>query len=359
MRLWKIRVLLGCLLASLLIGLKFTVAQETNVTVPDVTGMNVAQAAALLNKNGLRLGTEINQGWTADSGLVENTIKGQSIPAGQTAAFGTAVDVNVLRSPNALVIYDDNDLTLVNHSGGEINLTGITFVAADGNGAQLAGSRWSGSLRDGQCTQVWSVGRNGPKGLDECSTIQNWLVTTNAGEHFWTGEGGTTQFSILQNGISRATCPVANPGRCEFYLASSGAGNDATDYVYFAYTTDRLAVINQSTDKWMTLDGFNVINNVAQGATLNLGDPGLFTSRQHPPDVETVTRLAPGQCILYTNQSPGIDSPPQPCEVIARLDIGASVIFWGADFGVVSSDGETRTCPAPTEGRLTICVMPR
>ncbi|MEO8608426.1 MAG: PASTA domain-containing protein [Chloroflexota bacterium] len=331
------------------------------MTIPDVSGMNVPQAAAALNKNGLRLGVENNQGWTADSGLPENTINGQSIPAGQTAPFGTSVDVNVLRSPNALVIYDDNDLTLVNNSGGDLNLAGITFAAANGNGAQLAGSRWATSLRNGQCTQVWSVGRNGPKGLDECSDIQNWLVTTNAGEHFWTGEGGTTQFTVLQNGVPRATCPVANPGRCEFYLSSGGSSSDATDYVYFAYTLDRLAIINQSTDKWMTLDGFYVINNFApnKGATVFLGDPTLFTSRQHPPDVETVTRLAPGQCILYTNQSPDADSPPQPCEVIARLDIGATLIFWGADFGIASSDSEQRTCPAPTAGRLTICVMPR
>src|SRR5689334_3960690 len=348
---------------AILVCALFTVsavaAQDQSVTVPDVSGLNVPQAAALLNKNGLRLGLENNQGWTADSGLPENTINGQSVPAGQTTPFGTSVDVNVLRSPNALMIYDDNDLTLVNHSGGDLNLTGLTFVAADGNGAQLAGSRWAASLRDGQCTQVWSVGRNGPKGLDECSNIQNWLVTTNAGEHFWTGEGGTTQFNVLQNGVPRATCPVANPGRCEFYLSAGGGSSDATDYVYFAYTPDRLAVINQSTDKWMTLDGFNVVNNFAEtkGAPVYLGDPNLYT--KHPPDVETVNRLAPGQCILYTNQSPGTDSPPQPCEVIARLDIGAAVIFWGADFGVASSDGEQRTCPAPKEGQLTICVMPR
>ena len=347
---------------AILVGIFFIVsgvaAQEQTVTVPDVTGLNVPQAAALLNKNGLRLGLENNQGWTADSGLPENTINGQSIPTGQTTPFGTTIDVNVLRSPNALVIYDDNDLTLVNHSGGDLNLTGITFVTANGNGAQLAGSRWAGSLRDGQCTQVWSVGRNGPKGLDECSTIQNWLVTTNAAEHFWTGEGGTTQFNVLQNGVPRATCPVANPGRCEFYLSGSGAASDATDYVYFAYTSDRLAVINQSTDKWMALDGFYVVNNFAEtkGAPVYMGDPTLYT--KHPPDVETVTRLAPGQCILY-NRGTGTNSPPQPCEVIAWLDIAPIAIFWGTDFGVMSSDGEQRTCPMPSAGRLTICVMPR
>lgn len=349
-------IVLSCF--TILAGTFATLAQEQTVTVPDVTGMNVPQAAALLNKNGLRIGLENNQGWTADSGLPENSINGQSIPAGQTAPFGTTVDVNILRSPNAVAIYDDNDLTLANHSGGDLNLTGITFVAINGNGAQLAGSRWAALLRDTQCTQVWSVGRNGPKDLDECSFIQNWLVTTNTSEHFWTGEGDTTQFNVLQNGVPRATCPVANPGRCEFYLSSSGAASDATDYVYFAYTTDQLVIINQSTDKWMALDGFYVINNFAEtkGAPVFLGDPTLYT--KHPPDVETVNRLAPDQCILY-NKSSGTDIPPQSCEVIARLDIDPTAIFWGIDFGVASSDGEQRTCPAPSAGRLLICVMPR
>jgi hypothetical protein len=332
-------------------------AQEQTVVVPDVNGMSVPVATALLNKNGLRLGVENNQGWTAESGLPQNSINGQSIPAGESVAFGTAVDVNVLRSPNALVIYDDNDLTLVNNGGGDVNLTGITFAAADGSGAQLAGSRWGAALRAGQCVQVWSVGRNGPKGLAECATIQNWLVTTNAAEHFWTGAGGTTQFNVLQNGVPRATCAIANPGRCEFFLSGVGAGSDATEYVYFAYTPDQLAVINQSTDQWMTLDGFYVINNFARGAPVFLGDPTLYT--KIPPDVETVSRLAPGQCILYTNGSPGLDNPPQPCDVIARLDIGASVIFWGADFGVMSADGGEHSCPLPTAGRLTLCIMPR
>ncbi|MBZ0287257.1 MAG: hypothetical protein K8I30_06555, partial [Anaerolineae bacterium] len=159
----------------------------------------------------------------------------------------------------------------------------------------------------------------------------------------------------------RATCPVANAGRCEFYLAGAGASGDATDYVYFTYTADRLAVINKSADKWMTLDGFYVVNNFAEmkGAPIFLSDQGLFTSRQHPPDVETLSRLAPGQCILYTNQAPTTEDPPQPCEVIARLDIGAGVIFWGTAFGIGSSDGQERSCPAPTPERLTICIMPR
>lgn len=345
------------LFMSLLLMAGVTAAQDT--IVPDLTGLSVPAAAALLNRNGLALGAENNIGWTAESGLAENRINGQSVPAGTSAQTGAAVDVTVLRSPNVILIYDENDFTLVNQTGGELNLAGLTFSALDGNSASFAATRWSGSLRPGQCTQVWSVGRNGPKGLDECESIQNWLVTTNPGEHFWTG--GATQFSVAQNGVQRVICPVANPGRCEFYVSSSATGGDSTPFVYFAYTVDRLAVINTATDQWMGLAGFSVFNfNPAvsvQGAGVALGDPTLYVPVN---PVASVGRLAPGQCVLFTNSSPEQETPPQPCDVIAVLNINPSLIFWAAAFELDSqSDGQRRSCPAATPGRLTLCVMPR
>ncbi|MBZ0278783.1 MAG: PASTA domain-containing protein [Anaerolineae bacterium] len=352
--------LLALTLLIVFTGAFIVSAQDNTVTVPDLVGISLPQAAAQLNRAGLALGKQESIPWTAESGLSQNAVSVQSLEAGLVVPAGSAVDVTVLRAPNALLIYDDNDLTLVNQTGGELALTGINFQAVDGSPASLAGTRWAPSLRAGQCVQVWSVGRNGPKGLDECSTIQNWLVTNNAGEHFWTGAGGVTQFSISQNGVERAVCPVANPGRCEFYLSGGGAAGDSTEYVYFAYTTDRLAVINTSTDQWMPLAGFQVLNNFAPpyGAGVNLADPSLFGGSISP--VANVEQLAPGQCIFFTNSSPTQDAPPQPCDVIARLNVGASVIFWGAAFDVNSvTDDLPHSCPAAVEGRLTLCIMPR
>ena len=77
--------------------------------------------------------------------------------------------------------------------------------------------------------------------------------------------------------------------------------------------------------------------------------------------VATVTQLAPNQCILYTNSADtsSLDTP-QPCDVIARLDINPGVIFWVANFDIASaSDGRQYTCNAATAGQLTICIMPR
>jgi hypothetical protein len=343
----------------LLFSMQVARAQQM-VTVPDVTGLTVPVAAATLNKAGIGVGQEISEQWRADSGLPQNAVSSQSIPAGTQVEHGTRIDLTVLRSPNTQLIYDDNDLTLVNHTGGTIDLAGIMFRALDGNQASFAASRWGRSLRERRCGQIWSVGRNGPKGLDECDYIEHWLVTTNGGEHFWTGAGGTTRFALFHNGVERAVCQVANPGRCEFYLPAGGSAGDVTEHVYFAYTPDRLAIINNTEDKWMPLEGFRVLNNYAPplGAGVAVANPDLFGNNINP--VANIGRLAPGQCIFFTNSSPEADSPPQPCDVVARLDIGASVIFWGADFPVESvTDDQPHTCPVATEGRLTLCIMPR
>jgi hypothetical protein len=350
----------GLLLLVLALLPGSALAQQT-VTVPDLTGMALPVAAAELNRLGIGLGRETGERWTPASGQEQNTIVAQAIAPGTAVEAGARVDVTVLRSPNVLLIYDDNDLTLVNQTGGSLELSGITFQALDGGQATYAAGRWGGSLRENRCAQIWSVNRNGPKGLDECDFIEHWRTTTNRAEHFWTGAGGTTQFSVLQNGVERGTCPVANPGRCELYLPSdAAAAGDVTPYVYFAYTDTRLALINNSRDQWMPLAGVTLINNFApnRGAPVRVADRTLYGRSLSP--VASVERLAPGQCILFTNSSPDSDAPPQNCDVIAQLNIDPNLIFWGAEFPVQgNTSNERHTCPAGTAGRLTLCIMPR
>ncbi len=327
--------------------------------VPDLTGLNIPQAAAALNAAGLALGVEEAQLWDSLAPVEPDLIGGQSVAAGSSAEPGTVVDVTVLRVPNTAMIYDDNDITLVNLSGVNLNVNDVTFNTVDGNSASFPASLWSDTLRANQCLQLWSVSRNGPKGLDECRLIQTWRVTTNPAEHFWTGSGGTTQFGLSKAGQRVVVCDVANPGRCDFYLTTGLRGGENTEYVYFAYTDDQLALINTSADRWMDLNGLNVVNYFAdpRGANVAVGNPRIFGN---PSIVADITRLAPGQCLVFTNGSPQSAAPPQPCDPIARLNIGPNLIFWGAAFDVdsVTSD-RTHSCPAGAADRLTLCVMPR
>jgi hypothetical protein len=359
-------IIISFLCCALLLLTPTALLQEATVVVPNLVGQTAPQAAATLNRVGLVLGAQNNTGWTAESGLPQNTIGSQSVPADQAVAPGTPIDVNVLRSPNVAFIYDENDFTLINNTGAPLDMNGLVFGVADGTmPAAFAGTRWTGALQPGSCAQVWSVQRSIPKDTEGCARINFWLTTNNTAEHFWTALNGVNSFNVVQGGVSRGVCPAApagtQPMRCDLYFTTPGA-EETTPYIYFAYTPERLIIFNRSTDKWMPLANATVLNNNSNltiaGLQVNLSDPTLV--RQLNP-VANITQLAPSQCLLFTNNTAlEAPNPPEPCDVIGQADIAPELIFWSANFDVVSqTDGLTRTCAAATPGRLTICVMPR
>ena len=342
-------------------------AQGDQVTVPDVTGLGIPAAAALLNRNGMALGLQSEEPWTEGSIQPAGTIFAQSLAPGATVAPGTALDVTVLRSPNMLLIYSPRVITLINQADAALNLRGLVFNALDGNTtASFPAANWMAALDgDGRCAQLWAEPRSAPEKPAECADVQRWMSTANTSAHFWTGTNGVTRFNVVYDGVERAICEGATRGQgrkeCAFFLPAGAAGGDTTAYVYLAYTTDRLIVLNQSADRWMPLSGIIIYNynpNVSvPGAELPVGDPTLFGN---PDTVGDITRLAPGQCLLYSNSNQDAAYPPQDCDVIARLDINPGLIFWAANFEVSGiTDSQRRACPAATEGKLTICIMPR
>ncbi|MCC6611942.1 MAG: PASTA domain-containing protein [Anaerolineae bacterium] len=358
---------IGLIGLLLLFSAPTALMQDATVAVPSIVGMNVPQTAAVLNRVGLALGAQNNIGWTAESGLPQNTVGSQAPIPGQPVAPGTPVDVTVLRSPNVALMYDDNDITLINNTGAPLDLNGLTFNMVEGAApASFAATRWMGALQAGGCAQLWSVLRSSPKDVEGCARINRWLTNVNnTSEHFWTGLNGVVSFNIVYNGLQYATCPAAPAGalpmRCETYLPS-GSPAEVTPYLYFAYTPDRLIILNQSTDRWMPLDATPVINlnpNLAvPEAQINLTDPNLVT-RINP--VADVSLLAPNQCLLFTNNvSPEQPNLPQACDLVGQANIDPGQIFWSASFDIVSAaDGQRRTCAPATPGRLTICILSR
>jgi hypothetical protein len=333
-------------------------AQAEDTIVPDLTGMNVPQAAAVLNRIGLALGSEVP---VPPAGAPEDLISGQSTPPGTRVPFGSTIDVEIPRTPNVRLVYDDNDLTLVNLNDSDLTLSGIRFETVEGSNGSFNAERWSGMLRPRQCTQLWSISRNGPKQLPECRFIQNWLTTGNAGDHFWTSTSGARSFRVVQDDTERAVCPAAppnsqdSPSECRFYVPTGGR-SDVTAYIYMAYETNRLAVLNNSADRWMPVNSVRVANRAP--------DPGPFGAEfrinaalfGRPDIVARVNRLAPKQCLLFT--ADGTVDPPQPCDVIAVYAVEPEHRWWMSEFDIVGDNG-ARTCAGATAGKLTICVMPR
>lgn len=336
------------------------VFSQENMLVPDVIGLNVPQAAALLNQNGINLGIETNITWTADAGVPENTIGVQSIAAGERVTPGTTIDVTVLRSANTLLIYDDNDLTLVNQSGAVMRLDGLNFFSIGGSSeSSFTATRWTDELAVGDCARIWSQSTRESEDRPECPASTYWLATQQAAAHFWLGTSGATQFRVEENGIERAVCPVANPGTCAFFLAGGGSSSDVTGFVYFAYTPDQLIVHNVSESQWMLLDGSQIVNNApaAAGSTFAFASAEVFGN---PQVIGSINRLAPGQCLHFTGSATISDSMPEMCDAVARLDLDPSVNFWVQPFGVASvTDDQAHTCPAAIADKLTVCIMPR
>lgn len=344
------------LLISLFLTVGLIIAQDENTTtVPDLTGLNIPQAAALLNSSGLNLGATQVQEWTADSGAPQDAIGGQSIPTGELVARGTTVDVIVFGSPNTQLLYDDNDITLINNTGGTIDLSRLNFRSVGGNSeTSFNANRWQGSLETGDCGQLWSVGRNGAKDVEGCGSIF-WLTTNNTAEHFWTGSNGATSFSVQYDGVERVVCTVSVSGFCEFFLPSP-ATSPVTSYVYFAYTTDQFMIMNPSAGSWMPLPALSVIEANPRGFTFIISGDAVYA----PPEVGSIDRLAPQQCWHWTNNLPADTPPLQDCQVITSVHYEVDLLFWFDGFSAVSVvDGQPHACPAPVAGNTTLCIVPR
>jgi len=349
--------LCACLVPSL--------SAPTTATVPNVIGLNVPQAAAALNRAGLRLGGQNAVDWDEASGLSPNTISVQSVADGLSTDPSTAVDVTVLREPNIALVYEDKELTVINLTTETIDVSGLVFMTAEGTTTSFVGSRWAEPLDAGECSQIWSAGQKGPKDTEGCTSIRS-LTVDNTQEYFWAAANGVKRFKMIDNGAERAVCDAVpsdaqnSPMRCEAYVAAGEAFSEITPYIYFAYTTQAFAVINRSPDKWMATGQTTLLNYNPQlpvpGSAVLLGDPEFFGN---PTIVADITQLAPEQCLLLTSDNPKAESP-ETCDVIAHLNLVSSIAFWLADFQIDSTtDDELRQCPAAVPDKTTVCVMPR
>lgn len=337
-------------------------AQGSTVTVPDVTGMNAPQAAAALNAAGLKPGLLTNAAVTETQ--IVNTVVTQNPAAGTQVAAGSAVDLQIARPNNVRLLYDDNDLTLINLSRQSLPLENIVLRETDGE-KRFRGQRWGNQVRAGDCVQVWSVGRGEPKSVPDCRRVNSWLTTNDTSQHVWTAASGVQSFNVMQDGQQRAQCQAAprgsqdTPTVCEFYVESA-ASDPTLAYIYLAYTADALVVRNPSEDSWLRL---NVEVTPAGGEQFVLNrheiydavDPLIISTNAN--GVTVVPQLAPNQCLLFRAPDIPLEAMPEPCMMLGNRTEQAP--FWRSDFTVLDRDNKPRTCKAATPGRLTICIMPR
>lgn len=358
---WRMLVMLG--LALLVVP---AMAQQQTVSVPDVSGQTIPQAAATLNASGLNVGAQIPV--DAPNGAPPNTVVGQSQPAGAVVPYGTAIDLNVVQPANARLIYDGNDITLVNLTDGQMTIDSLNFVTVEGSAASFSAAQVAAALDGDDCLQLWAVARNSPKDVAGCGSLL-WRSSNNPALHFWTQASGAVRFSVQEAGIERATCAAApansedSPLTCEFYLAGGSAANDSAPFIYMAYTPRAIVFLNPTSDQWLSTTQTTLYNYnpglSAPGAPLIPGDSNVLRE-EFRRNLGQIGRLAPGQCIAYTVAGAEDATLPEECRIVALRSFTPDIAFWLADFEVESAtDGERRTCPAALEGRLTRCIVPR
>jgi hypothetical protein len=332
--------------------------------IPDLAGLTPPQAAAALNAARLQLGSQSSA--TASTPQLAGTIAGQVPAAGSPISPGATVDTVVAYAPNVRLIYDNNDLTLINIGTQPLDSRTLTFQASDAIPVNFDGRRWGRQIEPTDCVQVWSTRRTRPKSLAACRRIAAWLSTTDTNQHVWKDLSGAQGFIVRQDGVQRGECPTAstgtreNPLVCEIYLAQIQPP-PVWPFVYFAYTRDSLVVHNASVDSWMRM---NVTLLSASGRAISLNDTSLYRAVDElivttgSAGVPVIRQLAPGQCVRFRTTTAPTNALPEPCLIFADALVDG-VPFWNAPFTIEDSRGDKHVCEAALPDVVTTCRVLR
>lgn len=352
---------------ALFTGFNVLSQNTSTVMIPDVVGMTVPQAAAALHKAGLRLGAQTVV--YAEAGQ-SDTISTQTLAAGTSVNTGSTVDVEVVIVSNVLLIYDSNDITVVNLTGGNLNFGSMQL--SSGGEADIPPTafilrdipNFGGQLEHAQCVQIWSDAADSSKPVPACERgVRNWFSTILPERHFWTGANGADRFTVSYRNAVVGTCPTfrgRNERTCPLRVRLDASDTDTAEYLYFVYTTNELAVLNPSASRWMPLDNVQIENH-------NLDDLAQL------PRIAALgddTRLAPGECLLFSapieEEATSDAESATPTAVTDHLSeecfsVGQATFtvsrFWGGAFPVRGTS--ERTCPPAQRGQRVICMIPR
>lgn len=334
------------------------------VAVPNLAGLTPPQAAAALNAARLQLGTLSPV--TASGAVLPGTIASQFPAPGSAVNTSAVVDVVVGYAPNIRLIYDNNDLTIINTGTQAIDARTLDLQASDAVPVSFDGGRWGRAIEPTDCVQVWATRRTRPKSLAECRRITAWLSTTDTSQHVWKESAGVSRFIVRQDGVARGECPAAGPGSgespfvCDIYLEQEQPA-PVWPFIYFAYTRDTLVVHNTSGDSWMRL---NVALTPASGGAISLNDGTLYkavdglvlsTANDGRP---IIRQLAPGQCVRFRTVTTASGSLPEPCLMFADALVDG-VPFWNARFTIEDRSGDKHVCEGAAPDAVTTCRVLR
>jgi hypothetical protein len=139
-------------------------------------------------------------------------------------------------------------------------------------------------------------------------------------------------------------------GRCDVALPQ-GDDREHSSYLTFAYRVNYLTIRNPS-ERWMSLAGVEAIGQT--GKRFRFDDRSAMVQGDV---LWSDSRLAPGQCVVYSPLDPGA-LPPYDCQVVGYVKLPAGMPFWATGFTVISPTGRrSLTCAAPGKSLLSMCLV--
>src|SRR5690349_18154370 len=124
--------------ASLLVGLTLialgTALNRANaasplqeISVPDLIGLTVPEAARIAGEAGLRFDGETAEAWSQSAQVKPNQVSKQEPAAGAKVSSGSPIKVTVLRVYIAVLTFGETGLTITNIGPAPLDLSEVAF----------------------------------------------------------------------------------------------------------------------------------------------------------------------------------------------------------------------------------------
>lgn len=162
----------------------------------------------------------VDPGINTDTPEPTSTVPTPTITPSMTASS----TIGASSSPKVLLVYDRNQLNLVNQSVTAINITRLEFRQSGPSRVyrEFAASRWDrpfaeyppSALPPGICFQVGRLDRGRYEPFRECRSLSAYVLTSESGWFWIAVNNQVTVFEVYLNDQKLSECPI-NEGRCE------------------------------------------------------------------------------------------------------------------------------------------------
>lgn len=230
-----------------------------------------------------------------------------------------------LPAPNALLIYDQTTIALINTSQVSLSLADLTFWRSAGE-ASYNMANLAGSLGPGRCVQIWTDAVREVGKPSECAKRDRWITTANKAFQFWVASADGEFFRPKLNGNTLAICKAsAGPAeRCPIHIPQGDSARKPWAILdpaskqpmprglQVAYDANQIWIGNLDPGTLLPLSGLRLYYTVNNALVLWKAAAGPWDGGGLKAE-----GLAAGQCIVLYKDAAKV-TPLLPCTPVAR-----------------------------------------